>query len=429
MDRIEIALLGIGNVGKGVYSILSDNKDKIERNALCEIHVKKILVRDINKDRGIDIPDGILTNNIDDILHDDEIKLVVELMGGVKLPYIYITTAINKGKHVVTANKAVIATYGRELIDLADKKGVFLKYEASVAGGIPIISVMDKSLTANRIDDIAGIINGTTNYILSKMTSLGMSFADALKLAQDRGYAEADPTSDVSGQDAAYKLAILAMKAYGVYVDPEDISYEGIENITKADIKYASRLNYTIKLLAEARRIDKTVALHVHPTLVPNSHPLASVNGAFNALFLSCNAADDIMLYGRGAGSKPTGSAVLSDVIEIIHMVERGYVVKAMAVPKIVPSVVGEKSGKYYIRMEVKDIPGVLGLIATLFGQYDVSLASVVQESKNEGNVPLIFVTHEIERKKLNAALSEIDGLDYTEKIASILRVIDEEMQ
>ncbi|MDF2675190.1 MAG: homoserine dehydrogenase, partial [Clostridiales bacterium] len=319
MKKVKIALLGLGNVGQGVWKILSQNKNEILMNCGYEIEISRILVRDMNKPRGVRVPKEILTTNVEDILNDEEIKIIVELMGGAEPAREYMLRAMKCKKHVVTANKLVLATQGEELFKTAEGEGILFYYEASVGGGIPIIREINESLTANKIEKLVGIINGTTNYILTKMTQEGMGFDEALKEAQAKGYAEADPTSDIEGYDAAYKLAIMASLSFGTKVDLESIYREGIGGIEAIDIEYANKFGYAIKLLAVGKEVDNRLELRVHPTMVPKNHPIANVNDSFNAIFIKGNAVGDLMLYGRGAGDLPTGSAVVGDIISILR--------------------------------------------------------------------------------------------------------------
>lgn len=424
MDGINIALLGFGNVGKGVWNIIQMNRDKIERYIDKPIHIKKILVRDINKDRGVDVPGQVFTQKFEDIINDEEIDIVVELVGGIDGAYQYIKSALLKGKNVVTANKAVIATKGEELRQLAKQQGVNLRYEASVAGGIPVINNITRSLSANKIDSIMGIINGTTNYILTQMGDNGMDFDEALKLAQQKGYAEADPTSDIEGEDAAFKLSILIYIVFGLTLSPDEIPREGITKVTQKDIEYAGQIGYKVKLLATARRKGDDFIYYVHPALVPEKHPLASVNDEYNALFIHGNAVGDLMLLGKGAGSMPTGSAVMGDILDISKRMGTSYRSGNLnLVDKNGLNTIGEGKSKYYLRVMVEDKPGQLGKIASTFGKYGISLESVSQRAKGEDLVPLIFITYGVERSILDKALNEILENDIVQKVACILKV------
>ncbi len=424
MKDIHIGLLGLGNIGKGVYRILETNKNPIQNHIGANLKIQKILVRDIHKNRDIDVAQELLTEDAYEIINDPKIDMIVEVLGGIHPPYEYIKESLQNKKHVVTANKAVIATHGEELLKIAKENGVELRYEASVGGGIPIINTLTQSLSANQIDEMVGIINGTTNYILTQMAESGMDFDDALKLAQQKGYAEADPTSDIEGEDVAFKLSILISTAFGIQIPPESIPRAGITKISKQDIEYASQLGYKIKLLAVAKKQDNDFEFHVHPTLIPTHHPLASVSNEFNALFVRGNAVGELMLYGKGAGSMPTGSAVVGDMIEISKIMGTDYQCGNPVVgDKSTLNLIGEGSSQYYLHIQVIDKPGVLGRIATTFGRHGISLESVVQRTRGEASVPLVFITHEVDRSRLNQALEEIQSDEMIQEIKSILRV------
>jgi homoserine dehydrogenase len=427
VSNVKIALLGIGNVGSGVWKILNKNKNEIRKRSGYDIEVKKILVKNLDKKRSLEIPEGVLTDDIDSILNDDEIRIVVELMGGTEPSKDYMMRAIRCKKHVVTANKLVIATKGSELIDAANEEGVMLYYEASVGGGIPIIHGINESLTANKIEEVIGIINGTTNYILTKMSLEGMDFETALKQAQLKGYAEADPTSDVEGYDSMYKLAILSNLAFGAEVNLNSIYREGITSIKPVDILYAKELGYTIKLLAVGKDHEGTLELRVHPSMIPAIHPLANVNDAFNAIFIRGNAIGDLMLYGKGAGDLPTGSAVVGDIISILRNnldLSLNYDVKRSGNIVRFYSMERTQCG-YYIRITVKDVPGIFGEIATILGNNGVSLSSVIQKAKGEEFVPLVFITHKTEEGKINKSINEISKMKAVQNIENVIRVED----
>jgi homoserine dehydrogenase len=428
MKKVRIALLGIGNVGRGVWKILQSNQDEIRKRSGYDIEVAKVLVRDKNKDRGVYIPEEILTTDFNEILEDDSIKIVVEVMGGIEPAREYMLNAMKNKKHVVTANKMVLATQGDELFETADREGVMFYYEASVAGGIPIIHGINESLTANKIEQLYGIVNGTTNYILTKMALEGMDFADALKEAQEMGYAEADPTSDVEGFDAAYKLAILSSLAFGTKVEIDQVYREGITNITSADIAYAKEFGYAIKLLAIVKDVEGKLELRVHPTFIPETHPLANVYNSFNAIFIKGNAVGDLMLYGRGAGDLPTGSAVVGDIISILRndvdLENYTGAVKNNLWKKEFRHIT-EVEGRYYIRTTVNDKPGVLGEITTAFGRNHVSLMSVIQRGKEEEEegVSLVLVTHSTKEQNLLDAIDAINKLGSVIKVDNIIRI------
>lgn len=425
MQKLKVGLMGFGTVGSGVWRVLQDNSDKIIENCGFQIEASKILVRDLSKERNGGIAIGVFTDNPWEILNDENIKIVVEVMGGIEPAKEYILEAIKRGKHVVTANKALIASHGDMLLKAAKDANVKLLYEASVAGGIPIIHAIKESLSANRINSIMGILNGTTNYILSKMTSEKMEYDIVLKEAQDKGYAEADPTSDVEAFDAAYKLTILARLAFGIDVKIEDIYREGITNISPIDIEYATELGYVIKLLAIAKETNSKIELKVHPTFISKGHPLAAVGDAFNAVYIKGNAVGELMFYGKGAGDLPTGSAVVGDIISIIREGTPNKMITKVVNEKDQSSIkdMGSNQGEYYVRLLIKDIPGILGKIASLFGKYNVSLSSVIQKGKEEPAVSLVFITHETIELNVQYALTDIAKLPEVVSIANVIRV------
>jgi homoserine dehydrogenase len=425
MKKVNIALLGLGNVGQGVWKILNTNRNEIKMNCGYEIEVSKILVRDPNKDRGVVVPKEILTTNIEEIFEDDSIKIVVELMGGSDPAKDYMLKAMKCKKHVVTANKLVLATQGEELFEAAEREGTLFYYEASVGGGIPIIREINESLTANKIEKLVGIINGTTNYILTKMTQEGMGFDEALSEAQTKGYAEADPTSDVDAHDAAYKLAIMSSLSFGTRVDLGSIYREGIRKIKAVDIEYARKFGYVIKLLAVGKEVNSRLELRVHPAMVPKNHPIANVNDSFNAIFIKGNAVGDLMLYGRGAGDLPTGSAVVGDIISILrNNVDLAALVayKNSLPPKNIQPASENVSG-YYIRLDVKDQSGILGEIAAELGKNNVSILTVTQDVKSEDSVSLVFMTHETKEGNIINAMESINKFDKVNRVENIIRI------
>ncbi|WP_244833043.1 homoserine dehydrogenase [Clostridium sp. BJN0001] len=428
MKKIKIALLGLGTVGRGVWMILNSNKEEIRKRAGYEVEVSKILVRNKNKKRGVDVPDNLITTDYNDILNDDSIKIVIEVMGGMNPAKEYILKAMKNKKHVVTANKMLLATDGDELFKMSNNMGVMLKYEASVAGGIPIIKGIDESLTANKIEKLYGIVNGTTNYILSKMELEGSSFENALKEAQDKGYAEADPTSDVEGYDAQYKLAILASLAFGTKIDLEKVYREGITKIESVDMQYAKEFKMGIKLLAIAKETDGKIELRVHPTMVPKKHPLSNIYDSFNAVFINGNAVGDVMFYGRGAGDLPTGSAVVSDIVSIIRsgiQNEVSEVNNNLWDREILP--MKDVKSKFYLRVSVKDEPGVLSDITSVLGKNNVSIRSVIQkgEENEDGNVTIVIVTHMTTEGEFKKAMKQIGDLKNVVEIENMIRIED----
>lgn len=429
MKKIKIALLGLGNVGRGVWMILNSNKEEVMKRCGYEVEVAKVLVRNKNKPRPVQLPDEIVTTDFNEILNDDSIKIVVEVMGGMEPAREYMLKCMEKKKHIVTANKMLLATGGDELFQKADEMGIMFQYEASVAGGIPIIKGIDESLTANKIETLYGIVNGTTNYILSKMELEGAAFDEVLKEAQEKGYAEADPTSDIESYDAQYKLAILASLAFGTKIDVANVYREGITKITDVDMKYANEFKMAIKLLAIAKEVDGKVELRVHPTMIPKKHPLANVYDSYNAVFIKGNAVGDLMFYGRGAGDLPTGSAVVSDIISIVrsdvNTENENPVVKNNLWKREIKAM-NEVESKYYIRATVLDKPGVLSEITTILGKNNVSLRSVIQKGDEEdGLVTIVLITHKTVEGQLNAAIEEIKELKGVNNIDSIIRIED----
>lgn len=423
--KIKIGLLGMGTVGTGVIKVLKENQWEIAKRVGAGIEVKKVLVRDLHKPR-LTVGDYTLTDQIDAILNDDEIKIVVEVMGGEKPAREYMIKALQSGKHVVTANKDVVARYGRELFDAAKESGVDFMFEASVGGGIPIITPLKQSLTANHITEVMGIVNGTTNYMLTKMTQEKLDYETVLREAQTKGYAEADPTADVGGLDAARKIAILASIAFNTRVSLDDVYIEGITDIKPADIEYAAELGYVIKLLAVAKAdLEKGVNVRVHPAFIPAAHPLASVNDVFNAIFVKGNAVGETMFYGRGAGELPTASAVVADVIDeardiVNHIVGR---VHCTCYDNRPMCPIEETVSAYYIRLWVDDEPGVLAAIAGVFGRNQVSLNSVVQKRKVDHKAEIVLITHKVQEKHLQAAVTEVKNLSEVQQLRSMIRV------
>ncbi|OPJ59495.1 homoserine dehydrogenase [Clostridium chromiireducens] len=429
MKKVKIALLGLGNVGRGVWMILNSNKEEIMKRCGYEVEVAKVLVRDKNKPRGVDIPNELITTDFNEILEDDSIKIVVEVMGGMEPARDYMLRCMDAKKHIVTANKMLLATGGDELFEKADEKGIMFSYEASVAGGIPIIKGIDESLTANKIETLYGIVNGTTNYILSKMELEDADFDDVLKEAQEKGYAEADPTSDIEAYDAQYKLAILASLAFGSKIDVKNVYREGIVKIEAVDMKYAKEFKMGIKLLAIAKEINGKVELRVHPTMIPKKHPLSNVYDSYNAVFIRGNAVGDLMFYGRGAGDLPTGSAVVSDIVSIV----RSNVDTDNSNPVVKNNLwereileMGSVESKYYIRATVLDESGVLGEITAILGRHNVSIRSVIQKGDEEdGQVTIVLVTHRTKEAQIDNAIEEIKSLKSVNKIDNIIRIED----
>ena len=426
-ESIKIALLGAGTVGGGVVRALSMNAEQIMARAGAQIEIKTILVRDAKKYRS-ELSGITLTDNFDAIIHDKEISIVVEVMGGIHPAKDYMLRAMAAGKHVVTANKDVIAEYLTELYAAANENGVDFLYEASVGGGIPIIKPLKECLTANRITEVMGVVNGTTNYMLTKMTEKHISYDVVLRRAQEKGYAEANPSADVDGLDAARKAAILASLAFDTVVGLEDVSVEGISHITEDDIEYGVNLGYAIKLLAVGRDTEDGIDIRVHPVFLPQTHPLASVKGVFNAIFVRGNIIGEAMFYGRGAGSLPTASAVTSDIIEIVRDIVSGTAgrikYKIGQKKKLCP--VEKTKSSYYLRLVVVDEPGVLGEIATTFGKVEVSLKSVIQARQTEdGYAEIVAVTHIVTHAAASRAVEALKALSVVREVRSLIRVAD----
>ncbi|MCL6448620.1 MAG: homoserine dehydrogenase [Armatimonadetes bacterium] len=428
---IKVGLLGLGTVGKGVYRILTGNAENICRKVGARLEIARILVRSLDKDRGLEIDPAVLTTDYRDVIDDPEIEIVVEVMGGLHPALDYARQTLKKGKSLVTANKDLIAQHGRELFEAAAAGAADLLFEGSVGGGIPIVRPLKHCLAANRIIKIMGIINGTTNYILSKMTAEGAGFAEALAEAQARGYAEADPGADIEGLDAARKLAILASIAFNSRVSLDDVYVEGISRITARDIAYAGELNYVIKLLGIAKENENGIEARVHPTMIPREHPLAAVNGVFNAVYVQGDAVGNTMFYGRGAGEMPTGSAVAADVMEAarnrLHRVAGINGCTCFEQKPVLP--VGHTQSKYYLRMAVADRPGVLASIAYAFGDKEVSLASVIQKHTDGRRAEIVLVTHRVSEQNLRDALTIVEKLSAVDEVCAVIRVEDEDVR
>lgn len=422
---INIGLLGCGTVGGGVVKLLAKNREIIAKKTGAEIIIKKVLERDEQKCLQIGLDQSLIVNRIEDIINDDSIDIVVELIGGIEPAFSFIIASMNKGKHVVTANKDLIAIKGKELFETAQANNVDFYFEASVAGGIPIVYPLKQSLAGNHIEEVIGILNGTTNYILTKMSQEGRDYHEVLREAQELGYAESDPTADVGGLDAARKIAILSSIAFNSRVTLDDVYVEGITAITPQDIKYAQELGYVIKLLAIAKEVDGKIQARVHPAFIPFNHPLAFVNDVFNAVFVRGDAVGEIMHYGRGAGEMPTASAVLGDIIEVgrnmaFHTSAR-IGCTCYEEKSILP--ISELSAQYYIRMTVKDRPGVLAGIAGVFGNNDVSIATVLQKTSREDMAELILITHTVKEKDLQDSLIVLKGMNIVGEINNVVRL------
>lgn len=421
MKQVNIALIGLGTVGSGVYKTIEMQKSYIEHKEGISLNLKKVLALAYS----IDIPEEMKAKDFyKDIVEDETIDIVIELIGGVNPAKEFVLESLKAGKTVVTANKELLARHWPELNAAAHKSGAGLYFEASVGGGIPILRTIWESLQANELTSVMGIINGTTNYILSKMDEDKSSFESVLKEAQALGMAEANPKNDVEGLDAMYKLSILSSMAFHARVPVEYIYCEGITSITQEDIAYGNELGYTLKLLAIGKKRGKTIEARVHPTMIPKTHPLASVRGAFNAIYLHGNIVDDIMLYGRGAGDMPTASAVVSDVIYAACQTKHRYTSFYNDI-KVSSELSFENNWEceFFVRILVQDSPGVLAKIASVFGKHNVSINSVVQKGQSEESVPLIFVTHKAKEISLKRAVDDIRYIPEVIKVANVIRV------
>lgn len=415
MKEIKVGLIGLGTVGVGVVKTLSQNADVISERSGLDIKITKIADLDIKTDRGVSLDNYTLTTDANDILNDNETDIVVELVGGTTIAKTFVIAALENKKHVVTANKALLSTFGRELFEIADKNGVNLMYEASVAGGIPIIKAVKESLRANKINEISGIINGTANYILSNMAEKKVEFQEALDEASAKGYAEADPSYDVDGIDTAHKLVILASLCFDTWVDYDQLLVEGISQITAEDISYADKLGYVIKLLAIAKEENGVVEARVHPTFVPKDKMIAKVDGTFNAVLVDGNAVDETLFYGRGAGEMPTASAVAGDIVDVAVKMTNGSSVQNAftgTVKKPVKDIMDIET-KAYLRLHVTDKPGVLAKISAIFAENNISISSVMQPEMQDGkDVPLILMVHKSKASDIEKALQEIKKTD-----------------
>ena len=425
---VRVGLLGCGNVGAALLRLLHDLADDIEMRAGCRVEVTRVAVRDPKRDRDVPLRPEAFTADAAGVVDAADVDVVCELMGGVDPAKDLILRALGSGKPVVTANKELLASHGRELFDAADAKGVDLYFEAAVAGGIPLIRPLKESLAGERVRRMLGIVNGTTNYILTQMSDHGSSFDDALAEAQRLGYAEADPTADVEGHDAAAKCAILASIAFDTVVTIGDVYREGITSITQQDIADAARLGYAVKLLAIAELDDGDVSVRVHPAMVPVTHPLASVRDAFNAVFVEAEKAGQLMFYGRGAGGDPTGTSVIGDLVRVArHIAYGGRMQGAQGASlgrRLRP--MDDTHGQYYLNLHVEDRPGVLAEIAEAFGRNGVSIERVWQEGFGE-EATLVFITHRAQEGSFQKTIQELRDRDSVRAVVSLLRVEGEE--
>ncbi len=427
-DRtLRVGLLGCGTVGSAVVRLLHEHREDIARRAGCRLKVTKVAVRDPSKQRDVPLDPSAFTAAPMDVIDDPDVDIICELMGGSEPAGSLILAAFDRDKPVVTANKELLSTRGRELFDASEAKGLDLYFEAAVGGGIPLVRPLKESLTGERLTRVIGIVNGTTNYILTRMSEDGMSFADALGEAQRLGYAEADPAADVDGHDAAAKCAILASIAFNARVVAGDIYREGIARVTSEDIEFARRLGYVVKLLAIAELHEERIAARVHPAMIPSGHPLAAVREAFNGVFVEGPNVGELMFYGRGAGGEPTATAVVGDLVTVARNVlagARGVGCTCFLERTIRP--MSEMEGQYYILLRVEDRPGVLAEIASVFGRNEVSIKSVWQEGTG-ADAQLVFITHRAREGSFQQAVTELRDIRAVEEVRSILRVEAEE--
>ncbi len=435
---VKIGILGLGTVGTGTVQILLDPVGR--HHLLQSVEIRRVGVRSIEKPRAVDLPSELVTTDLDSIVCDPEIDIIVEVMGGIEPARSLMLKAIEHGKHIVTANKALIAKFGDEIFTAANQAGVYVMLEAAVGGGIPVIQPLKQSLGVNRIQRVTGIINGTTNYILTRMTVEGGEFADILADAQKLGYAEADPTADIDGLDAGDKIAILASLAFGGRIQRDEVYCEGIRKIGAADIAYADKLNFVIKLLAIAERVEGgAVSVRVHPTFIPKNRPLATVNGVYNAILVEGDPLGEVMLFGPGAGAGATASAVVSDILAIVGVLKSNPSREdAIDSPntslhpllscshndysKMAP--LSSLRSSFYVRFLCLDVPGVIGKLGTRFGAHNVSIESIVQTGFQGDRAEIVVVTHDVCEGDFQSALAEIRGFDSIDSIPSIIRVL-----
>ncbi|MBJ6724210.1 homoserine dehydrogenase [Geomesophilobacter sediminis] len=432
MNEIKIGLIGFGTIGAGVVKLLRNNASLIEQKTGARVALKWIADLDITTDRGVSTEGIQLTRRVDDLLHDPEVSVVIELIGGYEPARTFVLKAIENGKHVVTANKALLAVHGDEIYAAAREKGVEVLFEASVGGGIPVLSAIKGNLAANRFSTVLGIVNGTCNYILTRMTQEGADFGDVLKSAQALGYAEADPTFDIEGVDTAHKLCLLLSLCFGTKIDLKDVYCEGITSVTSEDVDFAKNFGYRIKLLAIGKLDGDRIEARVHPTMVPIDYPLADVHGVFNAIRLTGDFVGPVMFYGRGAGMDATASAVIGDVMELTRdmlaggsrrCAPLGFLDENVAALTLKP--MGEIVSKYYIRFHAQDRPGVLARIAGSLGKFGISIASMVQSARSEEVVPIVIMTHEAREGDVRQALEEIDAFDVIRERSNFIRIED----
>lgn len=426
MKTISIGLLGLGTVGSGVVKIIKNHQDRLMHQVGCPVQIKKVLVKDLYKPRLVEVDSKTLTTNPDDVISDPEIDVVIEVMGGIEHTRELLLKALKQKKHVVTANKDLMALYGSELLTVASENGCDLFYEASVAGGIPILRSLVDGLASDRITKMMGIVNGTTNFILTKMSKQGLPYEQVLKEAQELGFAEADPTSDVEGLDAARKMTILSTLGFSMKIDLEDVKVEGITGITEEDINYGQQLGYTMKLIGIAQREGDKVEVSVQPTLLADSHPLAAVNDEYNAVYVYGEAVGETMFYGPGAGSMPTATAVVSDLVGVMKNMGLGVNGSSMVTPQYPKKLKEhhEMFSKYFLRLHVKDEVGVFAEITSIFSKHNVSFEKILQlPIKRREVAEIVLVTHSASLKDYEEILMELRDLPAVKEVKSSYRV------
>ena len=421
---IYIGLLGLGTVGSGVVKVLEDNAVLISSRSGAPIKIKRVVMRNPARPRAVPIPPEIISTRPEDVWEDPDIAIVVEAIGGARPAKDYILATLRARKHVVTSNKEVIAKHGAELLEEAIRNNVNLLFEGAVGGGIPIIHPIKECLTGNRIEEVFGIVNGTTNYILSRMMEEGHPFAEVLDEAKANGYAESDPSADIQGYDASYKAVILASLAFEARLQWSDVHFEGISRVMLEDMENAKKMGYTIKLLAIIKRTGAGLEVRVHPTFVPNHHPLAAVSGSNNAIFVRGNAVGELMFYGPGAGSLPTASAVVGDVIDIVrHLPFAGDLLIKNPLVRMEVKPIDEVVSRFYMRLRVPNRPGILGSIATVFGKNEISIEAVTQPESSGESTQLVIIIHQVEEMKVRKAIQSITSSDPDIELASLIRV------
>lgn len=431
MDSIKVGLLGFGTIGTGVVKVFQENSELLRQRLGQSLELVKIVDLDITSDRGVTLAPGMLSTNVEDIIDNPEIDLVIELIGGYEPAKSFILKAIANGKHIVTANKALMAVHGQELIAAANQQHVAVMFEAAVGGGIPVISAIKENLCANHFSNVLGILNGTCNFILTKMTEEGSDFAPALKEAQELGYAEADPTFDIEGVDTAHKIALLSALCFGTKVDFDQVYTEGITKVAAIDIRFATQMGYKIKLLAIGKNYGDQIEVRVHPTMIPTSYQLSEVDGVFNAVRLSGDFLGPALLYGSGAGMEATASAVMGDVMAIARDIASGaqqrtpimgYTTDQIADLPI--KAMNDIVSHYYLRFAVEDAPGVLAQISGILGRYDISIQSMIQPERHTADaVPIVIMTHGARESNVTKALAEIDQLAIVRQATRLIRV------